>query len=87
MGSLPFDTARSGESIRPCSSVGVTVERRERPRVRVGPTPRDTARRYRSVPVMIHHPAARRVRETAAGLPRCVTAVATGQVPEFKRRP
>ncbi|RQZ70579.1 hypothetical protein DIE08_03085 [Burkholderia sp. Bp9004] len=66
--------------------VGAAAERLERQRVRDQVGPCRATRRYRSVPVMIPDPAARRVRETAAGLPRRVTAGATGHVPEFKRR-
>ncbi|WP_306714441.1 hypothetical protein [Burkholderia dolosa] len=49
--------------------------------------PRDAARSIAKdvVLAMIADRAARRVRESVAGLPRCVIADAKRQVPEFKR--
>ncbi|OXJ34704.1 hypothetical protein CFB82_14650 [Burkholderia sp. HI2714] len=44
-----------------------------------------TARRKNLVLAMMAAPAAHRVRETVAGLPRCVIADAKEQVFEFKR--
>ncbi|KVA51560.1 hypothetical protein WI47_16140 [Burkholderia cepacia] len=43
------------------------------------------ARRKNRVLAMMAGSAAHRVRETAAGLPRCVIADAKEQVPDFKR--
>ncbi|RQT70944.1 hypothetical protein DF029_17230 [Burkholderia cepacia] len=43
------------------------------------------ARRKNLVLAMMAGSAAHRVRETAAGLPRCVIADAKEQVPDFKR--
>ena len=44
-----------------------------------------TARQKNLVLAMMAGPAAHRVRETVAGLPRCVIAGAKEQVSEFKR--